>query len=361
MTVDVVTKDEITKLLNNWYSKIRSHHVDKAKELKTEIDQKMHRMKEDQDILLHYSLLDFRFQILTGDFQHDLILSEKLSISEQTETFLQYYYHFFKFIYYTEISQYRKAKEHYESAERLLEAIPDEAEKAEFNYRASIFYYHIGDYSHSISHAMEAKRFFSCNPSYEIKSVNCKITIAISCIELSMFDLAEKQLKSSLNILTEQKEKLFIVYYNLGLLYSQKGHSELAIKYLSASIKEKKHYKTMFLLAREYFKVGNIEDAHVYIQNGLKVCDKEYMHHFQILKEIVDQSSVEQIENVVEKALHYFKKENMWRYVQDYAGELAVRFFAANNPKKSTKFFRLSYDAKQILNWEILHINHIEA
>ena len=361
VTVNVVTKEEITKLLNDCYSEIRSHHVAKAKELKTEIDQKMHLIKKDQDILLHYSLLDFRFQILTGNFQDDLNVSENLSISEQTETRLQYYYHFFKFIYYTENSQYSKAKEHYENAERLIEAIPDEAEKAEFNYRASIFYYHIGDYSRSISHAMEAKRFFSCNPSYEIKLVNCKITIAISCLELSMYDLAEKQLTSSLNILTEQKEKLFLVQYNLGLLYSEKGLPELAIQYLSASIKEQKHYKTMFLLAREYFKVGKIKDARVYIEKGLKICDKEYMHHFKILKEIVDQSSVEQMENVVEKALQYFKKENLWRYVQDYAEELAVRFFATNNPKKSTKFFRISYDAKQILNWEILHNNHVEA
>ena len=363
MTVNVVTKEEITKLLHDWYSEIRLHHVAKATELKTEIDQKMDSIEEDQDILLHYSLLDFRFQMLTGNFQYDLNVSENLSISEQTETLLQYYYHFFKFIYYTEISQYSKAKEHYENAERLIEAIPDEAEKAEFNHRATLFYYYIGDSSRSISHAIEAKRFFAEKPGYEIKLAATKNALGMSCVELSQFDLAEKHMISSLNILKEKQERLLInkVTYNLGLLYSQKGLSELAIKYLSAAFKEQKQYKTMFLLAREYSKVGKFKDARVYIQKGLKICDKEYMHHFNILKEIVDQSSVEQMENVVEKALQYFKKENMWRYVQDYAEELAVRFFAANNPKKSTKFFRISYDSKQILNWEISHNNHVEA
>ena len=367
MTISIVTKEEITRLLNDWYSEIRSHHVVKAKELKTEIDQKIHRIEEDQDILIYYSLLDFRFQMLTGNFQDDLSLSENLSISEQTETFLQYYYHFFKFIYYTGISYYSKAKEHYENAERLIEAIPDKAEKAEFNYRASLFYYYIGQDGTAIVHATKAKDFFSNNLGYEIKHANCLNTLGMACIHLRQFELAEKHLTASLNILREQNDNTLLslilkTNYNLGLLYADQNLSELAIQYLSESFEdEETDYKTMFLLAREYFKIGSIDHAETYIQKGLKVCDEEYMHHFNILKSMNDKSPIEQLEENVVKTIKYFKEEELWQYVKIYTEELAARFFATNNPQKSTKFFRISYDAKQISNSEILHLNHVEA
>ena len=181
----------------------------------------------------------------------------------------------------------------------------------------------------------------------------------MSYVALSQFDLAENYLSSALNLLIEKNEKssINIMYYNLGLLYSNKGDSELAIKYLFDGYEDKeKDYKTMFLLAREHFKLGNIKDAQAYIQKGLKVCDTEYMHHFTILKRMVDQSPIEQLEEVIDKALQYFKKENLWKYVKDYAEELANQFFAMNNNKKSSKFFRICYDARQILKWEPLYL-----
>ncbi|MDQ0177163.1 response regulator aspartate phosphatase [Bacillus chungangensis] len=355
MTVSVVSKEEITKLLNDWYSEIRSHHVAKAKELKIEIDQKIHRIEEDQDILIYYSLLDFRFQMLTGNFQHDLSLNENLSISEQTETFLQYYYHLFKFIYYTEISHYSKAKKHCEYAGRLLEDIPDKAEKAEFNHRATLFYYYIGDYSRSISHAIEAKRFFAEKSGYEIKLAASLNVIGMSYIELLQFELAEKHLISSLNMLKEKQEKSLIkkVKYNLGLLYSQKGLSELAIKYLS-DCKQEIEYKRFFLLAREHYKLENKKEAQAYIEKGLVDCNLEYKHHFTILKTMIDQSSIEQLEHVIDKAIQYFKKVNLWIYVEDYAEDLAIRLFDQNHHKKSNEYFRVSCEARNILKKGVL-------
>lgn len=111
----------------------------------------------------------------------------------------------------------------------------------------------------------------------------------------------------------------------------------------------------MFLLAREYFKLGNTDHAQTYIQNGLKVCDKEYFHHFNILKEKVDQPPIDQLEEVVDTALQYFMKENQWKYVNDYAEELANRFYDINNDKKSSKYFQIGYNARQIIKKGVLN------
>jgi response regulator aspartate phosphatase H, N terminal len=68
LTVEVITKQEITKLLNDWYQEMRVQHVIKACKLKEEIDGKINRIEEDQDVLVYYSLLDFRHKDINWRF-----------------------------------------------------------------------------------------------------------------------------------------------------------------------------------------------------------------------------------------------------------------------------------------------------
>ena len=63
MNVQTVSKGEITNLLNNWYQSIISQHVLKSTNYKKEIDNKIHQIEEDQNILIYYSLLDFRYKL----------------------------------------------------------------------------------------------------------------------------------------------------------------------------------------------------------------------------------------------------------------------------------------------------------
>ncbi|PFV30540.1 hypothetical protein COL00_32260, partial [Bacillus cereus] len=67
MNVQVVTKEYITNLLNKWYQEMRSQNIVKAQEMKQEIDMKIRHI-EDENILLHYSLLVFRYNMLSADF-----------------------------------------------------------------------------------------------------------------------------------------------------------------------------------------------------------------------------------------------------------------------------------------------------
>ncbi|MCU5764702.1 hypothetical protein OCD78_26350, partial [Bacillus cereus] len=70
MNVQTVSKGEITNLLNNWYQSIISQHVLKSTNYKKEIDSKIHQIEEDQNILIYYSLLDFRYKLLTHDVKN---------------------------------------------------------------------------------------------------------------------------------------------------------------------------------------------------------------------------------------------------------------------------------------------------
>ncbi len=64
MIVSTKGNNEITKLLNDWYLEIRSRRIGNAHQLKEIIDTKIHSIEEDQNLLLYYSLLDFRYQFV---------------------------------------------------------------------------------------------------------------------------------------------------------------------------------------------------------------------------------------------------------------------------------------------------------
>ena len=53
--------------LNEWYFKIRARDLDAAICLKDKIDLVINEFKEDQNLMLHYSLIDFRHNYLLNN------------------------------------------------------------------------------------------------------------------------------------------------------------------------------------------------------------------------------------------------------------------------------------------------------
>ena len=261
MSTQIVSKEEITRLLNDWYQTIISQHVIKAKYLKSEIDNKIHHIEEDQNILIYYSLLEFRYKLLSCDTEgYEESLNKIEPLPDKAEQFLQYYYHFFKAIYSITIANHNEARKHYDLAEKLLSNIPDEIEKAEFDYMLASFYYQTTNPLLAIKYASKAK-VFSKNKGYEIKHATCLNTLGLCCTKLKQFESAEEYFISALDTFKkyEQKQLINKIKHNLGLLYADQNLSELAIKHLSDSLKD--NPKTTFLLAREYYKLGKHDIA----------------------------------------------------------------------------------------------------
>ncbi|EOV9527408.1 hypothetical protein ACE41A_08605 [Bacillus cytotoxicus] len=124
MHVLVKENEQVTKLLNNWYQAMLQEQVLKATNLIQEIDEKINKIKEIQDeqyqeqnLLLYYSLLDFRYKALTDSLSiaknsFDIVESYNASSDE----FLSYYYYFFKAVHATLTTNYNEASEYYEKA-----------------------------------------------------------------------------------------------------------------------------------------------------------------------------------------------------------------------------------------------------
>lgn len=177
-------------------------------------------------------------------------------------------------------SDYNEASRQYEEAERLLEYISDELEHA----------------------------------GYEVKVASCENTLGTACIFLKQFEQAEEHLNRSIDILQKQNEEklILVVRHNLGLLYAMQNLSPLAIRHLfEVTEKNPNHYKALFLQAREHYKLQETNIAQELIEKGLKVCDEigneEYVYHFNILRLLNENKSIELVEGV-KKGISYFKK-----------------------------------------------------
>nr|WP_255261312.1 tetratricopeptide repeat protein [Bacillus wiedmannii] len=360
MSVHVIKKEEITLLLHDWYREIRSQNFVKAKELKQSIDTKINSMEENQKNTEFYALLDFRFKMLSAEFyphQSDISKNDlrKMKLDEApSDESLLYYYHFFKASHAAVNGDFKVAEKHYGIAESLLENIQDPIEKAEFNFKLSSYYYHVCQPILVIQYATRARNTFEGLYGYSRKVAACDNVLGLACVKLNEFEQAEVYFMSSLDILKKQNEEelMLRVRHSLGVMYAEQNLSDLALRYLSeVSQKIPNHFRAIFLEARENLKLGKTKLAASLIEKGLVICNeleqKEYEHHFKILKGMNENVSAEELELAISKGISFFNEVGLWQYVQEYAEKLAVKYHKEGNSIKSSEYFYLGYKEKE--------------
>ena len=97
MGADVVTREQMKHSLDDWYRVMLQQNIEKATEMKEEIDSKISVLDVDQDVLLYHALLNFRYDALVDWIGVREDSFDKVEAFEiPTEGFLAYYYHFSK-------------------------------------------------------------------------------------------------------------------------------------------------------------------------------------------------------------------------------------------------------------------------
>lgn len=362
MSVSVKENEQLTSLLNDWYRSMLSQQVIKATNLKKKIDEKISKLsiepnqeRQDQNLLLYYSLLEFRYTVLTDSLGIQQNSFDAISDYDMpSDHFLRFYYHFFKSIHSTFISNYTEAEEHYKLAEKLLVDIPDEIEHAEFYYRIATFYHHTYKMVASIEYANKSRVIFSKYEGYKVKTAFCNSLLGGCCIYLKQYEQAEEYLYSAIDLLKSNKEpdSLLYVKSTIGWLYSDQSMSTLAIRHLSeVTDKIPTHFKAIFLQAKEHYKLGEQSIASTLIDKGLKICreihNEEYIHHFFILKRLNENIPLEELEKIIQEGILYFEKEDLWEYVVEYAELFATKCRQLENHKKVSDYFQICYQARR--------------
>ncbi|PEU15509.1 MULTISPECIES: Rap family tetratricopeptide repeat protein [unclassified Bacillus (in: firmicutes)] len=355
MSVSVEGNEQITQLLNDWYQAMLKQQLVKAKELKILIDNEMKNVEDNQNLLLYYSLLDFRYQALIDWVSINQNSFDKMnSFRTPADDFLAYYYHFFKGFHSTLTANYTEALEHYEKAKCLLKYIPDPAEHAEFDYRMGYFYYQSYKQVLALDYIKKAKEEFLKHEGYEINVALCDNFIGLCYIDLKHYELAEESFNKALNTFQkhDHEKSILMVRHNLAWLYSNQNLSELAIRHISEVTKNNpNHFKAFFVEAYEYYKLNNHNYADQLIEKGLKLSNdfnnQEFQHRFNILKALNNKVPTLPLEISISKGITYFKQEKLWECVKEYADILALKFYEENNHNKASQYFYMSNTAQK--------------
>ncbi|WP_459502632.1 response regulator aspartate phosphatase [Bacillus sp. C1] len=356
MNIQVITKEHIKSLLYEWYREIRMQNIERAGELKKEIEVKIQNVEEqEKNITLYYSLLNYRHAELINKNDVDVYIIESLDVPK--DSLMEYYYYFFRASQATLLGHYKKAKELYGKAEILLKYAPDELEKAEFYSKYSLFCYYIHQPLLVIENASKAKDIFSKHFGHEFKIASCYNVLGLACVQIKQFEHAEIHFTSAMDILQKRNMKndgsfILRIRHNLGFMYTEQNLSQLAIRYLSEVTKElPNHFRAIFLEARAYVKLGETKMASDLIQKGMKVCKEldqaEYEHHFIILQAINQKVTAEELEKIIVESFSFFEKEGLWKYVEEYSDILAIQFYESGNPVKASKYFYLAHKKRE--------------
>ncbi|MGG2018460.1 hypothetical protein [Bacillus sp. S10(2024)] len=57
-----------------------------------------------------------------------------------------------------------------------------------------------------------------------------------------------------------------------------------------------------------------------------------------------------ELKNAVSAGVSYFKKEELWNCIEEYAERLANKFYAEENHMKASKYFYMSNEARKRLS-----------
>lgn len=221
MGAATVTLSEITELLSNWHDSIRELDHEKSTNLFGEIKNKIDKIEENQNILLYYSLLEFRHNMLNKDYEGSKKSLEKIEdFNKPSEELLNYYYNFFKAIHNTEIGEYKKAGEYFDKAKQLIANIPDEIEKAEFYYKVAAFYYQVRQPLEAVKYANRALKFFEPETGYELNIAACNNILGLTCTSLKQYEYAEEYFIKALDIVTKKHNTMLglKIRHNLGFV-----------------------------------------------------------------------------------------------------------------------------------------------
>lgn len=241
-----IPSEVIASKLNEWCSMIRKNQVTDAEFLKSEIQRELDDMEEDQTVLVYYSLLELRHQMMLNDLKPATTVDISRSLSEievnmknnQVDEMINYYFWFFKGMYEFKQKNYNQAITCYKIAEKKLAYVKSEEEKAEFHYKLSEIYYHLRQNYLSMNYASLALETFKAYETLKEKAIYCYFIIAGNQVDSMRYEEALENLTKALEEAKQTKNNLLIAsaLFNLGNCHFYLNEFSEALKHIEKSL-----------------------------------------------------------------------------------------------------------------------------
>ena len=301
-------------LLNNWLKEISEKTGDKKQfnHLTS-----VFRSVENPFLLSRYYIVLLRYYILIKDRQNAEVASLKVKNYENYITSETEYDHMFTLgLYEYHYGSLHTSHTHYAQAERIIEG--KGIKKPELFYYMALTLSRLKKISLSTIYAYNALEMYNEEMNYG-RSTNCNLLIGINFNLIEEYGKAEELFIKVINAsgshhmaeLTKGR-----AYHNLGNIYSKQGQTEKAIEVLIKSLEFKEDINTktntIYLLAKEYFAIGEVHKGKEWISKGMHIAETTNDSDYQLKFSILYYQGMNEIESLqyhdlLKKAITHFK------------------------------------------------------
>jgi response regulator aspartate phosphatase C/response regulator aspartate phosphatase G len=360
MMVGKLASTEVANRLNEWYDTIKRHEVEEATRLKSEVQQAIEEMEEDQNVLLYYNLIDSRYKQLIEQFDESKNILE--SVKEQTEhtetdQLLKYYYYFFCGLYEFYKRNYIKSIHSYRQAEKFLDDIPDEIEHAEFHFQLANAYYGIMQNYFSLSHAEKALEIYKKHDSYVNRQISVNMVLSFNKFALNQHNNAINLCKEAIEIASSNDIPFLKVigYFNLGVYNEYLDNLQTARNSLETALdidypkdmKKDTYLAIKYMLARVLFRMDLIEEGREWLNESKKLAEEINEQTYQTKISIIQSIYLEPNESSLDDELEKLKKKKLWHDVSDLSAIAGRHFKKKEMYELATKYLVEALKAKE--------------
>ncbi|TWG64348.1 response regulator aspartate phosphatase A (stage 0 sporulation protein L) [Bacillus subtilis J26] len=361
--------------INEWYTHIRQFHVAEAERVKLEVEREIEDMEEDQDLLLYYSLMEFRHRVMLdyikpfGDDTSQLEFSELLEDIEGNQYkltgLLEYYFNFFRGMYEFKQKMFVSAMMYYKRAEKNLALVSDDIEKAEFAFKMAEIFYNLKQTYVSMSYAVQALETYQMYETYTVRRIQCEFVIAGNYDDMQYPERALPHLELALDLAKKEGNPRLIssALYNLGNCYEKMGELQKAAEYFEKSVSICKSEKfdnlphSIYSLTQVLYKQKNDAEAQKKYREGLEIArqysDELFVELFQFLHALygknIDTESVSH-------TFQFLEEHMLYPYIEELAHDAAQFYIENGQPEKALSFYeKMVHAQKQIQRGDCLY------
>lgn len=361
--------------INEWYTHIRQFHVAEAERVKLEVEREIEDMEEDQDLLLYYSLMEFRHRVMLdyikpfGEDTSQLEFSELLEDIEGNQYkltgLLEYYFNFFRGMYEFKQKMFVSAMMYYKRAEKNLALVSDDIEKAEFAFKMAEIFCNLKQTYVSMSYAVQALETYQMYETYTVRRIQCEFVIAGNYDDMQYPERALPHLELALDLAKKEGNPRLIssALYNLGNCYEKMGELQKAAEYFEKSVSICKSEKfdnlphSIYSLTEVLYKQKNDAEAQKKYREGLEIArqysDELFVELFQFLHALygknIDTESVSH-------TFQFLEEHMLYPYIEELAHDAAQFYIENGQPEKALSFYeKMVHAQKQIQRGDCLY------
>ncbi|MEK3810324.1 MULTISPECIES: tetratricopeptide repeat protein [Bacillus] len=361
--------------INEWYTHIRQFHVAEAERVKLEVEREIEDMEEDQDLLLYYSLMEFRHRVMLDyikPFEEDTSQLEFSELLEDIEGnqykltgLLEYYFNFFRGMYEFKQKMFVSAMMYYKRAEKNLALVSDDIEKAEFAFKMAEIFYNLKQTYVSMSYAVQALETYQMYETYTVRRIQCEFVIAGNYDDMQYPERALPHLELALDLAKKEGNPRLIssALYNLGNCYEKMGELQKAAEYFEKSVSICKSEKfdnlphSIYSLTQVLYKQKNDAEAQKKYREGLEIArqysDELFVELFQFLHALygknIDTESVSH-------TFQFLEEHMLYPYIEELAHDAAQFYIENGQPEKALSFYeKMVHAQKQIQRGDCLY------